>query len=343
MHPKLNPIDKSVTEALASIAEKHPELVARFGAISAIQPTSPAVMPGAVGWAQAPLVLGLLAPDVVAGRDRRLSHIEVGDEAMVIANDVVGFNDEVRQTERGMKLVQEEVEPHAWATPLDNDEVAIANSNGINIVALKSGLPRQVVETGKEVNGAAFFAATGSYASSSHYQTLQAGEKISDPNSDPLKLFSDWIEFVRTRCGLRADTMGFGPSVMNTLAWHPKVLELLKNANVLGRGIPVTAQIVAQLLNVNVVIGEGTYKASVSATPTDIWGDNVYILHVGDAARADLVQPRFAITAVSPDYPQVIPMPSTKGVRGGQEIRYADVYKTYSLKKTAGAALFDCL
>ena len=64
-------------------------------------------------------------------------------------------------------------------------------------------------------------------------------------------------------------------------------------------------------------------------------------LYAGESRDPAMEEPKFAMTAVSPDFPKVIPMVSQKGLEGGQEIRYGDCYKTYSCWKKAGAALFD--
>ncbi len=342
--PALTPIDSEIRKALESIFKKDPELAHRFGAISGIQPSARVVQAKPIGYAEGDRILSYLAPDVVAGADRRLAHMEFGDEGVVLAGtDVVGFNGKVRTSEVATKLVEETVEAHGWGTHIDNDEVKVAAASGINLVAAKSQLPRQVVEGFKELNGANFFKATSSYASSSHYSTLSGTTKFSDYStpSDPLKTLSDLRAFITTACGRQPDTLGMGQPAMETLSWHPKILDLLKMANTLGRGIPVTSQILAQLLNMNVVVGTCIYTPQTGVAPVSVWDDNVFMDYVGDESNPTIAHPRFAMTATSPDYPQVIPMQSSKGLAGSQEIRYGDVYKTYSGKKSAGGALFD--
>ena len=341
--PALNPIEKDVREALQAIARSNPELIARFGAISGIQPTAPTVQRKAIGYIQAPSILGYLAPDVVAGSDRRLVHRVFGDEPLVSGNDVVGFNGEVRTSQQAKKLVEESVEPHGWGELVDNDELKIAASSGINLAMEATTTPRAIVELNKEVNGAAFFADITSYASASHYTTLSGTSKFSDPTSDPLKAMSDQIEFVLTACGARPDYVGLGATVMNELAWHPKILDLLAKAQTLGRGIPVTAQIIAQLLNVNVVVGDKIHKSATGLPTADVWSDSVHLVYVGDEATPSLSFPRFAMTAVSPDFPTVKYHVSDKGLSGGQKIVYADCYRTYSGMKSAGFTFFDCV
>ena len=94
--PALNPIDKDVREALQAIAASNPELIARFGAISAIQPTAPAVQRKAIGYIQAPSILGYLAPDVVAGADRPVERARIGERLdRHVVGEVAGHDAQV--------------------------------------------------------------------------------------------------------------------------------------------------------------------------------------------------------------------------------------------------------
>lgn len=338
----LQPIDKSVREAVDRYLEKNPSAFGghRFTAIGSLQPTAPTVISGGVGWVQAPMIGKYLAPDVVGGRDNRLVWMEFGDDALVVPDDQIAPNGPVLPVDASMQLHTETVNPHGRKTTIGIEEARIAAANGINLAAIKSEAPRRLVELRKEVETATFFKTVGNYASASHYETLGGTDQFTHDDSEPIAKFRAYISVVRAACGARPNVLGIGYSAMEALSWNKSLRDLLKQANTLGNGIPVTAQVMAILLNLNVVVGETIYREAAGGSTLDVWGDNSFLVYVGGQ---NLVDPKFAQTGVSPDYPKVVPMQSQAGLEGGQEIRYGDCYKTFSCWKTAAAALFDCV
>ncbi len=339
---KLNPIEKEVREVVARYFEAHPEKAQdfRFTAIGSLQPTAPTIAPGGVGWIQAPFIGQYLAPDIQGGRDQRLVWVEYGDDSLVVDDDIVAPDGPVKPVDSGMTLHTEDILVHGRSASIDAGQARMAAAMGLNLVEVKSAMPRKLVELGKEKATADFFKTVGNYESSLHYETLGGTDAFNDQNSDPIAKLRSYATVVRNACGARPNRVGFGYSAMDALSWNKSILDLLKTANTLGNGIPVTAQVVAILLNMDVVVGEAIYRDRSGGTTQDVWGDNAYMVYVGGEQLSD---PKFAMTAVSPDFPKVIPMTSQKGLEGGQEIRFGDCYKTYSCWKRAGAALFDCV
>jgi hypothetical protein len=338
---KLNPISKDVKEAVDAYFAKNPEALSdyRMTAIGSLQPTAGTIIPGGVGWIQGAFMGDFLAPDVIGGRDQRLVWIEYGDDALVVGDDLVAPDGPVLPVDAGMTLHAEETQTHGRSASIDAGQARMAAAVGLNLVEVKSAMPQRLVELGKEKATADFFLDTGNYAGSTQYQSLSGTDLFTDSSSNPIAKLRQLAVIVRGLCGTRPNRIGFGYEAMEALSWNESILNLLKLANTLGNGIPVTAQVVALLLNMDVAVGEAVYRTRKGGPSASVWGDNAFMVYVGGKGLAD---PKFAMTAVSPDFPKVIPMVSQKGLEGGQEIRYGDCYKTFSCWKTAGAALFDC-
>lgn len=341
---QLNPVEKDIIRIVSSYLQKNPDAFGglgqqRFTSITSIQPTAPTMMPGGVGWKQMPFIGGVLAPAVPSGRDMRLVWAEYGDYALVVDDDTVAFNGDVKPADASMTLHTESVKAHGRSVTIGNDEARVAAASGINLVAIKSGIPKRLVDLRREVLTATFFQTLSNYFDATHYETLAGTDQWSHKDSDPITKLRSYSRVVRAACGAKPNYLGLGYTAAEGLCWNESILALLKTANTLGNGIPVTLQVVATLLNTNVVAGEAIYKDQPGGSSIDVWGDNAHLVYVGGAGLED---PKFAMTAESPDYPKVVPMTSDKGLEGGQKLNYGDVYKTYSCWKTAGAALFDC-
>lgn len=342
----LNPIDKSVKEAVSAYLSAHPEAFGglgrhRFTAIGGLQPTSISPVAHAVGWMQGEFMGQYLAPDIIGGRNQQLVWMEFGEDALVAGDDLVAFNGPVKPVDVGTQLHTENVLTHGRSTSIDSAEARIAAAAGINLVQIKSAQPKRLVELGKEIAIASFFQNTASYESASHYEVLSGADQFDHDDSDAIAKIRQYLKVVGDACGKRPNRIGFGDDAFEALAWNKKLLALLKEANTLGNGIPVVAQVVSLLLNAEVYISGAIYKPAAGAATTKVWRDGVHMVYAGESRDPAMEEPKFAMTAVSPDFPKVIPMVSQKGLEGGQEIRYGDCYKTYSCWKKAGAALFD--
>lgn len=338
----LNPIDKSVREAVAAFLSSHPDAFGghRFTAIGGLQPSSSSPVSHSVGWLQSEFMGQYLAPDIVGGRNQQLVWMEFGEDALVAGDDIIAFNGPVKPVDIGTQLHTETVLTHGRSTSIDAGEARIAAAAGINLVAIKSAQPKRLVELGKEISIATFFQTVGNYESASHYETLSGTDQFNHDDCDAIAKIRQYMRVVGDACGKRPNRIGFSDGAMEALAWNKKLLELLKQANTLGNGIPVVAQVVALLLNAEVYVSGAIYRSAPGAATTKVWGDGVHMVYAGEPS---MESPKFAMTAISPDFPKVIPMVSQRGLEGGQEIRYGDCYKTYSCWKKAGAALFDCV
>jgi hypothetical protein len=343
----LNPIDKSVREAVSAYLSAHPEAFGGFGkhrltAIGGLQPTSTSPIAHGVGWMQGEFMGDFLAPEILSGINQELIWREFGDDALVAGNDLVAFNGPVRLVDVDQQLHKEVVLTHALGVPIDIAEARIAAAGGSNLVESKAETPKAGVELGREVAAAAFFKSTGNYDSASHYEVLSGTDQFDHDDSDPIKKIRQYMSVVENACGKRPNRVGFGSDAMEALAWNKKLLDLLKQANTLGNGIPVVAQVIALLVGAEVAVSGAIYKAAPGAPTLKVWGDNVFMVYAGKTSgEPKLGDPKFAMTAASPSFPKIIHMVSQKGFEGGQEIRFGDCYKTYACWKKAGAALFD--
>lgn len=134
--------------------------------------------------------------------------------------------------------------------------------------------------------------------------TLAAGEKFTNPSSDPFTIFKNVSEAVRTKIAKRPNTCLMGASSYAALRNHPAILERIKYTQ---RGI-VTPDLLKALFDFETfVIGDSVY-ASDDGTLSDVWSDNVIVTYIPsaktDVARS-VYEPSFGYTLRKKNNPVV--------------------------------------
>lgn len=132
------------------------------------------------------------------------------------------------------------------------------------------------------------------------YTTLTSTDQWSDTtSSDPIAHINTGIDTVRTNSGLRPNTIVFGYKSFVTFKAHPLVRESLKYTG--SNGNPSDDDVKAWVKSFfrvsEVLIGEAVHNSAEegqSDSLTDIWGDNVWVLH--KTARPTLMKATFGLT-----------------------------------------------
>lgn len=106
--------------------------------------------------------------------------------------------------------------------------------------------------------------------------TLAAADKFTNTSSDPFPIFSNAVEAVRSRIGVRPNVAVFGAKAYAALKEHPAVLDRIKYSQ---KGI-VTPELLRSLLDFEkLFVGDAVYAAD-NGTFSDVWSDNVIIAYV---------------------------------------------------------------
>lgn len=170
---------------------------------------------------------------------------------------------------------------------------------GINLgrVATQKGMQNALLDL--EVDAAALVRNTASYAASNRV-ALGAGSRFSDANVDPFIALEAGREAIRSQIGQYPNTVAMGARVFSALKRNAAVLDRIKYTGT-GR---LTAEILADLLEVEqVLVGSGIVADAADAT-SDIWGTDLIMANTAIGA-VDNAQPSFGYTYELEGHPLV--------------------------------------
>lgn len=121
---------------------------------------------------------------------------------------------------------------------------------------------------------------------------VQAGDKWTTPDSDPINMVSDGIEAIRRKIGKRPNTAVIGASVFKALKVHPQIIERIKYT---GRDVP-TRELIASLFEIDeLLVGEAVFSTD-GKTITDVWGGDVVLAYTETASLAEQGSPSYGYT-----------------------------------------------
>jgi hypothetical protein len=166
--------------------------------------------------------------------------------------------------------------------------------------------------------------------------TLSGSSQWSGGGGDPIAAVEAGKEVVRSRIGVRPNTMVMGAAVYQSLKFHPKLQEALGA----GERKLITLEHLKALFGVaDVFIGE----ALAGDTSTgDIWGDNVVLAYVakpGAGRAGNYDEPSFGYTVRLRGLPET----DKYDTEGGKLhfVRHTDMYKVVIVGADAGYLISD--
>lgn len=166
--------------------------------------------------------------------------------------------------------------------------------------------------------------------------TLTGDGQWSSPNSNPQKAVSDAKEAVRLRVGQKPNVMVVGATVMNTLKYHPTLIELLGIANLKM----LTIDHLKAIFEVeDIIIGEAVTSPNEKDL-VDIWGKfaSLIVRPKSGGSGGDETVPAFGYTFRRRGMPVV---DRYDGMGGKIEyVRYTDIRKAAVVGGECGF-LFD--
>ncbi|HGJ8963868.1 hypothetical protein CMV24_14895 [Pseudomonas plecoglossicida] len=174
--------------------------------------------------------------------------------------------------------------------------------------------------------------------------TYQAGAKVtlagasqwSNSGGDPVAVVETGKEVVRSRIGVRPNTITMGASVYQSLKFHSKLQAALgSNETKL-----ITIEHLKMLFGVeNIHIGEALGGTGV---PSDIWTDSMTLAYVAKpqaGAQSDYEEPSFGYTLRRKGMPEIDAFDTAGGkVR---YVRNTDIYKPVVVGADAGYLISD--
>jgi hypothetical protein len=178
-------------------------------------------------------------------------------------------------------LVPFEIMQEANQVPgIDMGKVAVMKTQ--NIIALRTEKAQ------------ADLATTAANYAASNKATLAGTSQWSDytGTSNPNKDITAAIDVVRSKVGLRANTVVIGASVFSALKNHPVIIDRLKFT---GRDV-VTAELLASLWDVKRVLVGDAVVADDAGTFSDVWGKSVVVAYTEIGSLQDMGLPSFGYT-----------------------------------------------
>ncbi|WP_025132361.1 hypothetical protein [Pseudomonas sp. PH1b] len=166
--------------------------------------------------------------------------------------------------------------------------------------------------------------------------TLSGSSQWSNGGGDPIAVVEQGKEVVRSRIGIRPNTMTMGASVYQSLKFHPKLQAALGSTE---RKL-ITVEHLKALFGIqDILIGE---SLAGSVNTSDIWSDNMtlaYVAKPAGGAEADYDEPSFGYTLRRKGMPEI----DTYDGSGGKVrfVRNTDIYKPVVVGADAGYLISD--
>ncbi|MFM0736808.1 major capsid protein [Paraburkholderia xenovorans] len=185
------------------------------------------------------------------------------------------------------------------AVPIENEEEAQAVP-GIDLGQGAVRSVQNIMALGVEYEQASLARDATQYAASNKI-AVAAGDRWTDPDSDPFAVVSEARETVRKQIGKRPNSAVIAPSVYAALKTHPKTLDRIKYT---GRDV-ATVELLASLFEIpNLAVGDSIYSTDGN-TLTDVWGDDMVMAYTVPGSIQDRGNPTYGYTYQLQGYPIV--------------------------------------
>jgi len=176
-----------------------------------------------------------------------------------------------------------------------------AVSPGIDLGTRATNLAMRAVTLNLEIAQATLATTAGNYGAS--YRVALTGvAKWSDPVSDPIAAILGYMETVRTATGAYPNTMVLSAVAFKAIRSNPQVIARFVGTDKATRS--VTAQMIAELLDLRqVVVGKAVY-ANAADTFVDVWGNNAVLAYVPENPSG-MEEPSYGYTYTMEGHPAV--------------------------------------
>lgn len=221
---------------------------------------------------------------------------------------------------------------HDLAYPVDYREQA---ESMFDAEARAAKRVKEAIDLRREVSCAALAQNVSTYLSGGKV-ALAGASQWSASGGDPVAVVETGKEVVRSRIGVRPNTILMGASVYAALKFHTK----LQGALGANEQKLITLEHLRALFGIqNIVVGEGLAGDSTTA---DIWSDNLvlaYVAQAGAGEKSDYETPSFGYTLRKKGMPET----DKYDTNGGKVrfVRHTDMYKPVVVGADAGYLISD--
>ncbi|WKZ71113.1 MAG: hypothetical protein QY331_07590 [Melioribacteraceae bacterium] len=172
---------------------------------------------------------------------------------------------------------------------------------------------------------------------SGNKETLASGDKFTTDTSDPIAIFEDAKEAVRSKIASYPNTAVIGASSFAALKQHPKIVDRVAYTT----SAVVTIDLLKALLDIpNIVIGKAVYADDTGAF-NDVWADNVVLAYVPQKSQnieRSLYEPSFGYTLRKKNMPMVDRYDESGKI---EVVRTTDIFDAKILGADAGYLIKD--
>lgn len=221
---------------------------------------------------------------------------------------------------------------HDLAYPVDYREQA---ESMFDAEARAAKRVKEAIDLRREVSCAGLAQNVNTYLSGGKV-ALAGASQWSANGGDPVAVVETGKEVVRSRIGVRPNTILMGASVYAALKFHTK----LQGALGANEAKLITLEHLRTLFGIqNIVVGEGLAGDSTTA---DIWSDNLvlaYVAQPGAGEKSDYETPSFGYTLRKKGMPET----DKYDTNGGKVrfVRHTDMYKPVVVGADAGYLISD--
>lgn len=220
------------------------------------------------------------------------------------------------------------LEEHDLGIPVDYRESAEDMDSAERMANMQAV---EAIRMRMEINIASLVQNTAAYAAENRI-TLGAGDKFTNPDSDPEGVIDDGKAAVRAKVAKEPNTMVIGYAAWRTLKRHPALKAILSDT----RSRLVQMADLREIFEIpNIVVGKGV-KVSDKMVQSDIWADNIVMAYVPPAVggQQDRRVPSFGYTLRKRGFPQT----DTFDKEGNKVkvVRNTDIFKPMLLGADAG-------
>lgn len=235
----------------------------------------------------------------------------------------------------GRQFIDFSLEEHDIAVPMDYREAD--ESDDLDVQAANTFLAQDNLLLRREKIAADLAFNPASFAPSNKVN-LGAGDKWTDPASNPIDHIREGREKIRQAVAKRPNSMLLGAQAFEALSEHPKMLERLTYSQL---GV-LTPQLLAAILKLErVIVGDAIYTNDDDTASFDVWGDSALLFYSrppGPSGKRSVFEPSFGYTA----YKKALEVDKYMEQGGKIEnVRATMIYKTLLVGADAGYLISD--
>lgn len=308
-----------------------------MGRLSNLRAVDPVLTNLAVGYRNAEMIADKIFPMVKVNKEAGKIPKHNKQAFKLVASERALRAKSNRLDPEGRSFIDFTMDEHDLSVPMDYREAD--ESDDLDVQAANTMLAQDGIDLRRE-KIAADMAFNPANFSANNKVTLGGVDKWNLETSNPISIFRDARNAIRSQVAKRPNVLALGASAFEALSEHPKILERLAYSQM---GV-LTADLLALILRVEeVVIGDAIYTSDDGNTSYDIWGDSALLYYrrpVGPGGKRSVYEPSFGYT-VAKKLPEVDKYMEEGGKL--ENVRNTMIFKTVLTGADAGFLISDVL